>query len=692
MAPVLHLPAMVTMTFGAQPAFQSCLAISDDTRRAEVRRAALMTVPMIVGLALAVELHRMRLVELLLLVLVLAFQFYSAHLGDAAHDASMGLFATFLAGLLLPLPTKVVPEMALMVLVSTAATTLLRAIVLPPDAQRSLRVARKGLLVRQMEVLDATIAYVGSGDRAPATRIAQRERRLRRRVSALQTAALQADSLIAREGSGAPGAVGRALHSLLFDSELSVELLARRAPDLARLPKDLRAEVLRALDELRAGTPETARPAAAYLRAAAARTANRNADPVRQVAAILEWIADLGGRDRVMRSTLPGRSDIAFTSSVGLTRKGAVKGSASVMESALAQGALIGPWRRFTMSSHARTTIQGVIAIAVVEPLGLLLSDQRFYWGVIGVMVVLLGTATVHERVIKTGRRLLGTVLGAAIGLPLAYLFQGDGLANCIIIVAALAIGAYSISTHYEIWTTGLVTALCQLYSSAGSLTQWLLPLRLAENGMGAVVACLVSAIVLPIGSTRVLRTQLVQVLCSLRAFALTAGVAAPADLRGAARAVQFEVYRLNDVSGHHRTFVSARADADNLLLSRVQSLALLADRLAAQPSLPEGADAVVLHRAALRVARAVDRVTAALTGAEPRAEDGAEPIRYRNRVPELERRLVLMSRMDATLGEFAELIRERSDSRMAVSQERPARQPETERRVTDRVPQFLHN
>jgi uncharacterized membrane protein YccC len=149
------------------------------------------------------------------------------------------------------------------------------------------------------------------------------------------------------------------------------------------------------------------------------------------------------------------------------------------------------------------SAIQTAIAAAIVLPLSYALDPQRFYWGVIGVVIVYGGVATSHEQVRKLLRRGVGTVLGAVIGIALHHLIgsaQADPWGTLAVIVVALSIGAYFISVNYAAFVTCLVIMLAQLYplTAPGGLDV-LLAFRLAENLLGAAVGVLIALLVLPI-------------------------------------------------------------------------------------------------------------------------------------------------------------------------------------------------
>ena len=146
------------------------------------------------------------------------------------------------------------------------------------------------------------------------------------------------------------------------------------------------------------------------------------------------------------------------------------------------------------------SAIQTTIATAIVLPLSYTLDPQRYYWGVIGVVIIGAGVATSHEQGRKLLKRGMGTVLGAVIGIALHHLIgsaQADPWGTLAVIVVAMSIGAYFITVNYAAFVTCLVITLVQLYAltTPGGLDT-LLAYRLAENLLGAAVGLIVALLV----------------------------------------------------------------------------------------------------------------------------------------------------------------------------------------------------
>ena len=222
--------------------------------------------------------------------------------------------------------------------------------------------------------------------------------------------------------------------------------------------------------------------------------------------------------------------------------------------------------------------IQTAIATAIVLPLSYILDPQRYYWGVIGVVIVGAGVATSHERGRKLLRRGVGTVLGGVIGLALHHLIGSadpGSWATLTVVIVAMSIGAYFILINYAVFVTCLVITLAQVhaFTTPGGL-DILLAYRLAENILGATVAVLVALVVLPVSTRAVLRTGLHGYLQALSSFAANLG-AHPADpnpdvrLRADSRALDHALFQTRLVADHLVPH-SARYQRANAVLDRL--------------------------------------------------------------------------------------------------------------------------
>lgn len=620
----LGLTTFIGMLIGGLPPFLSCLIVSDRTRLLEAGRSALLIVPFAVALLSSAVLREHRLVELLLLVVLLFVQFYAARFGTAAGDVGVALFAAYLCGLLLPLPTEALEKLVLVDACALASTVVVRALFFRPKPLRSLLRVRQAFLIGAAGVLAAAAHLCAApGPEARA--------RLQRQLDRLRETALVADGLLGEVGTS--GEATQRLHELLFDTELAVEGVASAAGDLVASPEpeagDLRSTAARVLRDAAQPGSRGVESAIRDLQGSGFASARVVALRNRLVANLSE-LADSGYRFRARLAELSEDDAPPFDTSVTLIG-GRVKGSNAVLEEALAEGDMSGPWSRLRISVQLRTGLQAAVAVALTEPLALLTGGSRYYWAVIGVLVIFAGTSSVEERVRKTAKRIVGTILGGIIGIVLVDLFgAAHPHVSIAIVLIAVTVGTWAFAAYYWVWVTCLVVLLCQVYVRAGMFTDGLIVLRLGENALGALLAVVVSMLVLPVRTGALVDRGVRRHLDAVAVLAEDAGHPGRADgdrLRADARAVDVARYQLGAVLNPLLPSASSTRGFAEVRL-RLDALTAWCRRLArhAPPDLeqlpPDAARRVAEAGAAVAAAaRRTAEVVAGTIPGEPRAE-----------------------------------------------------------------------
>jgi hypothetical protein len=283
-------------------------------------------------------------------------------------------------------------------------------------------------------------------------------------------------------------------------------------------------------------------------------------------------------------TTLAAQEGVPFAGVVAL--EGAMPAGVRPLAQRVAtSGPRPGRWRINPVLS-TRKAIQASIAVAIALPVGDALNDARFYWAVIGVMIIIAATSTSHERGRKVVRRLAGTVIGAVLGIGIHSLIgPGQPWWFLTVIVVALTICAYAITVNYPVYVTCLVITLTQVYSLSGVDLHTTLLYRLAENGIGAVTAAVIAAVVLPISTYSVIRTGLDGYLQALKTFAadLTVHLTDPnaaIRIRSNARAVDHALFQFRGAVSHLLPPISVLGNGR--AASRYQRAKTLTDMLAA--------------------------------------------------------------------------------------------------------------
>ncbi len=633
----MGLPPLLGLMIGALPAFLTCFVIVDDSASRVAARTAVSFVPFVITLFLSLVLHQFRIVELILIVVLLFAQFYAGRFGSWAGDAGNMAFTAFLCGLLLPLPLTSFEGIAAVAAASLAATIVVRTAIARPHPLASLHLTRRAILLRGRRVLEAAVELLGP---EPTPR---QRRRLEARRRDLQQAGLVADGLLGKVDQDAERN-STAVHEVLFDTQVAVDGLGRLAGEVvdgAAAPS-VRARLAAALQEVveRGG----ARGDQAALGLVGSYRAGDPDAPDRALvrgALLLSDLAEATHRADELRTRMDsGEVGVPFETTVVLAGN-SVAGTEPVLTDVLDSANLRGPWRRLHVSAPLRTAIQAAVAVAGIEPLSLLLDSSRFYWAVIGVLVIMANTNTMRERVGKLAHRAVGTVIGGAVGIALVDLLgTRHPLVSMVLVVLVLAAGVYAFSIRYAFWTAALVIALCQVYAFSGQFTDLLIPIRLAENLLGGLAAVGAGLVILPVATRAMIRAGIRRELEAIRALVdattLRAKDRVP-RLRAAARTVNQSYLQLEAVMKPLVWIPTAgRSRRDETTLTSLRAVSRFASELAAR------ADGTRAPREAAETIARIDQTMAAsldaLTAVVQGRGDGRPWVSIRTLIDEVER------------------------------------------------------
>jgi len=282
-----------------------------------------------------------------------------------------------------------------------------------------------------------------------------------------------------------------------------------------------------------------------------------------------------------------------------------------------------------------RQAVQATAGAGFALVLGQLVSGQRWYWAVGATWWIFVNTASRGETLVRGFRRVLGTVIGIALGLLIAAPVHGAAVPTAALLTVCVFGIFYTAAVSYT-WMMLWVTLLAELlYGLLGVLNPGLLALRLAETGVGALGAVLAVLFVLPVTTHTVTDVWIQRALRCVHA--CTAEVAA--RLAGSAAADPARrVAELDQLLGRVRLSVAPLVHPLNPMLGRKRRahhvLALLDDcaretrGLVAVAADPEASS----HDARLAAAcRRVEAAVEALTGGHGNhvtatAESPAEP------------------------------------------------------------------
>ncbi|WP_089106482.1 FUSC family protein [Streptomyces hyaluromycini] len=146
-----------------------------------------------------------------------------------------------------------------------------------------------------------------------------------------------------------------------------------------------------------------------------------------------------------------------------------------------------------------RQAVQATAGAGFALVAGQLVSGQRWYWAVGATWWIFVNTASRGETLVRGFRRVLGTLIGIALGLLVAAPVHGAPAPTAVLVAVAVFGIFYTAAVSYT-WMMLWVTFLAELlYGLLGVLTPGLLALRLAETAVGALGAVLAVLFVLPV-------------------------------------------------------------------------------------------------------------------------------------------------------------------------------------------------
>ncbi|WP_217238308.1 FUSC family protein [Streptomyces sp. AC555_RSS877] len=149
--------------------------------------------------------------------------------------------------------------------------------------------------------------------------------------------------------------------------------------------------------------------------------------------------------------------------------------------------------------STTRQAFQATAASALALLVGQVLSEERWYWAVGTAWWIFVNTASRGETLVRGFRRVVGTVIGIAVGLLVAIPLHGAPAPTAALVAACVFGIFYTAAVSYSWMMLAVTVMVSLLYGLLGVLDPSLLGLRLAETGVGALCAALAVLFVLPV-------------------------------------------------------------------------------------------------------------------------------------------------------------------------------------------------
>jgi hypothetical protein len=504
-----HDVTLLAMLLGGLIALLGTFAVADPEPRGQALTMLLMPIPLLVGMALAIQLVAHRSAGIAVLAVVIGVGTYmrkfAPRFGSRVVLYGIVLFIGYLFGFASggAIAERDLGWIAAIAWLAVLINLLLKVVVYRPLDRGRLERTSWAFRARARTVVAAAAELFDAA--APRGRTS---RRLHRRLLRLNETALVIDGSLAASGELPPGVSALTAHVRLFEVERLIDNAAHLAEQLAaaELPPQVRSEIHTWLSDLGSGHGErVARAVSAYERRD--RVASLASVAERDVAAIHQLAGDIADAAASLGSAPPhdgARSDaddMPFESAVTLIA-GDLPGSAIVSAQAAAVEGRRALLPRLRLDPPARMAIRVAVAVAVASALGSVVSEPRFYWAVLAVFVTFMGTNTSGEQVIKATHRVGGTIVGVLIGSVLANAI-GHSTWSVAVIIGALGLGIYFFKVSFAAFVTALTVSLAQLYGQLGEYSNHLLVLRLEETAIGGAVAIAAAIWIFPVATRR---------------------------------------------------------------------------------------------------------------------------------------------------------------------------------------------
>jgi len=342
---------------------------------------------------------------------------------------------------------------------------------------------------RVLLLLDALARDAETGGRN-----ARRWRRIRRATGRVGEVALALEQAVGVGEGAAPPPQVRAWVSSLLHAEVAVDMLVYSVHQLAKSESSLdawrrMARMVRLLRAWIADGDERARDEAARIHAEG--TARRDSDG-RTEHPELWW--RLGSAMTTLAAARPWDAFPPLES---------VPSGVSVSSFRPGGGGAAGVTG---MAPDLRLAIQATVAVALSVVAGRAISGERWYWAVLAAFVVFVRATTVGETFSRAWQRILGTLLGVAIGLGVAVAVGHRPWPAAAVGLVAIFFAYYLMRISYIGMIASFTIALALLYEEMGRAPAGLMKLRLLETLAGATIGVVVSAVVFPAHSERRVR------------------------------------------------------------------------------------------------------------------------------------------------------------------------------------------
>jgi uncharacterized membrane protein YccC len=157
--------------------------------------------------------------------------------------------------------------------------------------------------------------------------------------------------------------------------------------------------------------------------------------------------------------------------------------------------------------SEIRHAVRVAVAVGAAFAIGAIFRPPQAYWMVFTAIIVV--QASVGGTITASFERLLGTIVGALVGVAATYLRAKTELQEGLVISAAAAIAAFAAAVRPSLRVAPITTAIVLM----GGATAHMGPItaaawRVLEIGIGGIVGVVTTLVVFPARARRVVRLR----------------------------------------------------------------------------------------------------------------------------------------------------------------------------------------
>jgi len=163
-----------------------------------------------------------------------------------------------------------------------------------------------------------------------------------------------------------------------------------------------------------------------------------------------------------------------------------------------------------------RMAIQMGLALGAAFVIGRYAFTPRWTWMVLTAFIVCSGNRGRGDVVYKSLLRIAGAAFGTVVATLLAGLFGPHDARSVVLIFVVLAVANWLRSLSYAYWAGCVTAVLSLLQGYFGETSTSLLLTRLEEILVGAAIGVLVSWLVLPVQTNKVVRRRIADALATL--------------------------------------------------------------------------------------------------------------------------------------------------------------------------------